>query len=222
MLTWVLLGGSLLLALFLVGQQWQTTRRPMDTKLGPLGWSFTDSWASNLTGLLALFATLSATELVPQANTDAWLPGTTYAALGALFGGLVLAAPLVYLALANPEKGSTDTTRQTEPPDVHYQGCVKGFLLATTLVLWALFGQLGVSALLITELLRSTLPWPIGVLLLLLAVVVFIAGGVHAAHSIGFILRELAKPDPKGLLTKDLRRLEHLYTSGRAPRWILP
>src|SRR5438874_1354013 len=67
--------------------------------LGEINWSFSDSWASNLTALGALLGTiLAASGVIPKGASPLSTRGL--AGLSLLFGFLVLLAPVLYSAFA--------------------------------------------------------------------------------------------------------------------------
>lgn len=112
--------------------------------MGKAQWDFTKSWASTITLIGALLATvlgtkgstLSSTSGTPITGSS---PLSLYAALSLFFGILVVVAPLVYSATGKERTVDTPTHQQS----LQYQGRVLSFLVTCTLTLWAVFGQLG-------------------------------------------------------------------------------
>ncbi len=108
------------------------SRRPA-YKPGPISnpqWSFSASWASSLTAVGALLATVSAAGLLPV--TGALLGKEELAGVSILFASMILFAPIAYSALARP--GGTDA----EPT---IGNGVRIFHLAAWLTATAVFGQ---------------------------------------------------------------------------------
>jgi hypothetical protein len=114
--------------------------------LGPVNWSFTDSWATTLTAVGALLGTiLSSTDALPE-KTELLTKGG-FAGLSLFFGLLTLVAPLLFRAFARVPKIAP---REPKDPPYH-QGIVGVFLAATAITLWAVIGQLGTAIVLLQE-----------------------------------------------------------------------
>jgi hypothetical protein len=170
-------------------------------KLGPPGWSFSSSWASSLTAVLAVFQMLFAQNLLPPG--EPYIPKATYAAFAVMFAALLLAAPVVYLALG-----------RLEPPqkEVQIQGRVWGFVVAAFLVLWAIIGQLVETFVLSVDVARGPLDnWIAGVFVLLSAILV-VAAALHGGRTVHFILKNLQSSG----------RFAASFAQGNAPAWFLP
>jgi hypothetical protein len=115
-------------------------------RLGDATWSFSDSWASNLTAVGAILtAVLAETETLFSSDgttTHLASPGQ-YVALSLVFGLLLLVAPFAYNA--------TKVERKVGQNEVQAQGLVVAFLLASAITLWAVLGQLWLVFFLIGE-----------------------------------------------------------------------
>lgn len=150
------------------------TSRPPDSLVGPVNWSFTDSWATTLTTVGAIVGTILATsKALPETTT--LLTRAGFAGLSLLFGLLVLVPPLLYKAFAHFT--SAAPPKPTDPP--HYQGFVRVFVTACAITSWGVIGQLMTAALLLEEMTlppAPTLPAPLSrtFLLLLLAALVLV------------------------------------------------
>jgi len=182
--TWLLLLPALL-ALAVVGTAWLLNRRPGNTPLGPVAWNFTDSWASNLTVLLAGYQLLIGMELLPPTGT--LLTKSTYALLAVLFAGLVAAAPLAFLAVGTPAYDATGK--------LVIHGRVSGLALSAFLVMWAVLGQVTVAGTHGYELMvGSDLPRSLIATFLGLTFLLLVLAFVHGCKSILLIFGELKRP----------------------------
>jgi hypothetical protein len=196
LLIWVPAGLAVAIILF----SWSRSKAGLGDKLGPPGWSFGNSWASSLTAALVLFQTFFGQNLLPASGT--FMSGTMYGSLAAMFGGGLVAAPLIYLATGSYVKTGED---------VQTQGRVWGFLIAAAMVLWAVIGQLAETLMLALDLTRGNLPWIIARVFVVVAVLVLVAGGCHGARSTYYVLNELHS-----------QKLTEAFNKARAPRWVLP
>lgn len=99
------------------------------------GWKFSENWASTLVAVGALLATvLAASDIF-----DAYLFGVqkhTFIGLSLLFAGFVAAAPMVLMALARNESGTSVHT-------------VRSLLAGSSATLMAVYGQLATIALVV-------------------------------------------------------------------------
>ena len=127
----VLVIGAFVLALVLLIARYASLHRKSEAFAGrwnsPMGktkWNFTTSWATTLTTIGALLATV-----VSALKTSQFTGPCLF------FGLLVLVAPLAYLIPGRQEAGSAD-----ESPSL--QGYVLSFLIACLLTLWGVFGEL--------------------------------------------------------------------------------
>lgn len=187
-----------LLALLLVLDARKRSGAKWCDKLGPPGWRFSESWASSLTAILALFHALFAQNLL---SADSFMPKADYAALSAMFGALVLAAPLVYLATARLKEGT----------ELQLQGLVAGFVVGAFLVLWAVIGQLLLTALLAVDVGRQNLNVGIASVFVVLSIAALVAATVHGVRTVRFILQHLHSG-----------ALAARFEAGEAPTWFWP
>lgn len=88
------------IALVLVVTAWTTAGKPTKKRLGPVGWSFTESWSSNLTVITALYQLFVGLPLLPDTGT--LLSASEYQVGAVLFAGCVSIASLLPLALGDP------------------------------------------------------------------------------------------------------------------------
>lgn len=144
--------GSLAVATVLVigravwARRVQHMRFALGYRMGPVNWSFTDSWASTLTILGAVLGTILGADLLPAETTN--LPSDSYPGLNLFFGVLVALAPLVFNATRRPEK----VANPVGDDGIQYQGVVWAFLLGTTFTLSGAFGEIATVYLLLAEL----------------------------------------------------------------------
>jgi hypothetical protein len=128
-----------------------TENRGVDLRrrMGPANWDFRTSWAANLTVFSAAIGTILAANLLPSGITSNVT--TTFVALNILFGLAAVIGPFTYIVLQR-RVAATRIKAKTTTETVQYQGTLGGFLLGTTVVLWAVFGEFATAA----ELLRIT------------------------------------------------------------------
>jgi hypothetical protein len=108
---------TLLVAIAFVVIRWWTLkvenkRVGLKRHMGPVGWKFSDSWASNLTAVGAILGTIAGTSLLPDRRTYVskdWL--TT---LNIFFGALTVVAPFVFAA--------TRVVKRPYPPETRNPG----------------------------------------------------------------------------------------------------
>jgi hypothetical protein len=110
--------------------------------MGNAKWDFTQSWASNLTIFSALLTTILAAPLDSN-NHD--LPH--FNGLNLFYSLLALLAPIVYNATGSwrlvDTPASATREKDSPPTEKQYQGYILSFLVACTLTLWAVIGELG-------------------------------------------------------------------------------
>ena len=99
--------------------------------MGKAQWDFSKSWASTITAVGALLATVLSTKGIGTLLS-------LYAALSIFFGILVAVAPLVYSATGQERPIDTPTGQQS----LQYKGRVLAFLVTCMLTLWAVFDEL--------------------------------------------------------------------------------
>lgn len=115
------------------------------TRLGPIDWDFSKSFASNVTVFSAVLGTILAAGVLPQD-----LPAdrvATYAALNLLFGIAVIAGPFLYTACQRPKP----VNRRGPIKEVQYQGYVWTFLVASIVTVWATAGEFATIARLFSD-----------------------------------------------------------------------
>jgi len=113
-------------------------------EVGPVNYDFSKSFASTITALGALLATVLANkDLVIGAKP--FLDAGSFAALSVFFALLVVIAPLAYVALSKPTPVKTpigpNHAIQDGVPDFQSRGTPSGLLIATLITVWAVFGQ---------------------------------------------------------------------------------
>jgi hypothetical protein len=173
---WVyaVLFGSLVLAAGLVFARWQWrgVTCELGTRLGPVDWDFSKSWGSTLTVVGALLGTIIAAGVLPD---EPVVPKATYAGLNLFFGALIVVAPFIYTATQRAKE--VHRTKTVKVPQ--FQGYVWSFLLATSLTLWAVLGELGTMFAVLEEIrVGQTMPglaiWVFGALMALSGVVLLV------------------------------------------------
>jgi hypothetical protein len=116
--------------------------------LPALDFDFKTSFASTLTTVGALLATIIAAGVLPEETVN--LSKESFTALNLLFAVAVVAAGLVYSALQTsrwvPKEGEEDNEVRKA------QGHFAGLLLASLITVWAVFGELWTMGLLVDEL----------------------------------------------------------------------
>ncbi len=126
---------TLLFAIITTTARYRTLRRNLEERLrtpmiGAAGWDISKSWASTFTAFFALLGTFLSMNIP---NSTEPLSSTQFAFLNFMFGAIVIIAPLLYNATAKQIKVNGQT---------FIQGYVGTFLLATTLTMWAVIGEL--------------------------------------------------------------------------------
>ena len=126
----------------------------LTSRLGPADWSFSTSWASNITVVGALLGTILSAGVLPDATK---VSKATYAGLNLFFGVLILVAPLLYTATQN----AVEVHRRDPEKETQYQGYVFAFLAASAITLWAVVGELVTVLLLFREIrVGNSIPEP--------------------------------------------------------------
>lgn len=149
---------SLLSTLFSVlAVRWKWGLRIFNTLKTPMGsptWDFSQSWAANLTVIGgALAALLSFTGLPNQGQ---FMTKTDYLCLGVLFTAMLVLAPPLFNFLRRPiSVAIPDPENPLNTTGLRFQGFVGGFLTATFVLLWGVFGQLITLGFLFAELEKS-------------------------------------------------------------------
>jgi hypothetical protein len=109
---------------------------------GPVGTvdlDFSKSFATTLTAIGALLGTILSAGLLDDSTTGISKSG--FQALNLTFGVLILVAPLVYLVTQSEIETTTGTPPNTQTVK-HYQGRGWALLLASTVTLWAVLGEI--------------------------------------------------------------------------------
>lgn len=133
------------------------------TRMGTSSWKFNESWASTLTAVGAILGLILAAEVIPKQPQT--FSTTTYVMLNLLFGAGIVAATLTYNAIRWPknvdvfEKGHPVIVDGERVQTTENQGFVLVFLIASSMTLWALFGQLLTTWLLLDEITRPLSPF---------------------------------------------------------------
>ena len=148
----ILISGGLAL-FFALGMV--VTRRHVLPKTVQTGssWSFKDSWLTNVSLLGAILGTVLAT----TGFLPATVPGIStagFTGLSVLFGGFVIAAPLVYSAAS---KWKWQEATNSSPSTLVSPGRVWGVIAAAGLTLWGVFGELA-ALIVLTEFANSSGP----------------------------------------------------------------
>jgi hypothetical protein len=118
----------------------------------PADLDFSTSFASTLTAVQALLGTVIAASVLPEQTTT--LSQAAFIALNLIFGAGVVVAGLVYAALQVPKWTDVDPPagQQVTRQRVQMEGTVTGFLIASFVTIWAVFGELWTMWLLFDEL----------------------------------------------------------------------
>jgi hypothetical protein len=140
---------TLLVAIAFVIIRWWTLkleheRVGLNRHMGPVGWKFSDSWASNLTAVGAILGAIAGTSLLPDRRTYVskdWL--TT---LNMFFGALTVVAPFVFAATRVAKKPYPSGDKEPE-----YLGIVFWFLVSGGITFWAVLGELATIGLFVAE-----------------------------------------------------------------------
>ena len=134
-----------------------------DCWLGPPKWDFTTSWASSFTVVGALLGTVLLNSGAVPADTE-HMPVAAYAGLNLFFGVMMVLAPLFYVALQKAPSNPENT----------FRGSVRAFLFSSSLMLWAVLGELSTLLLLLDDIRREDGLSKFGFWLLVGALVIFL------------------------------------------------
>lgn len=110
-------------------------------RVAPAKWDFGKSWASNLTALAILTTLIGADRIVTDTSLPTWMNLSEVLALDIVFLLMIPVSQLLYIALQQPLEVSDETGNVTYQD----QGFVWSFLLASSLVVWAALGELGLT-----------------------------------------------------------------------------
>jgi hypothetical protein len=154
-------------AVFVVARWLLPTKGPckLSSRLGPLNWDFSKSWASNITVVGALLGTILSAGALPDTTT---ISKATYAGLNLFFGVLILIAPFLYTAT----QGVVPVHKRGTEKEPQYQGYVLAFLVSSAITLWAVVGEL-VTVLLLFREIRTGNSIPAAAVWVMGAIVVF-------------------------------------------------
>ena len=180
----ILLGGSALIAFVVAAQTRGST--PPTNQVGSVSWEFTKSWSSSASLLLALYQLLLGFDLLPA--IPAVLDKPRYQMLAVVFAGLVLVAPVVFLASADYRK---------EKDVIVPVGTVRRLLVSGFTVLWAVTGQALVAVMTAFELLATPGFSPVlSVFLGAMAIAILLLGLAHGRRTLTHAIRESTSPPP--------------------------
>lgn len=118
------------------------TRVSLGSRMGPGSWSFSDSWASNLTTVGAFLTTILTASIFNSPSAPVKPLIDDYVSLSLFFALLTIVAALVYSASSSDIDVLVNGERVTQR-----QGWVWSFLVAGALTLWSTLGQLATVAL---------------------------------------------------------------------------
>jgi len=218
---------SLAAALLLVGarafvlQRKDATRFGLDTRLGPAGWKFSESWASNLTAGGALLGTLVAGSVLP--DHPQFLTKAQYGGLNLFFGLLVAVAAYLYNAVvAKKDIPDDSTTNPPTPRSYQPEGFVWMYLVASMLTLWAVWGEIGTLYVMLADIIGHAkfTSLPSG-LLLAGTLIVAGAGALYAWLTIGWNV-EYNKEKPSGTPQTGKQMLQQLRNERAGRNVALP
>jgi hypothetical protein len=140
------LGIAVLLALGVVGGMPDSDRRPLLYPAPGAKWTFS-SWGTTLTGAAALLGTVLGQATFPEFPRE--IDKSTLVSLNLLFGGLVVLGPFIFHAIRRPKDAADQENGRW--------GWNLTLLIATSITIWAVIGQLGAFALLCWELIGNDL-----------------------------------------------------------------
>jgi hypothetical protein len=133
------------------------TRISLGARMGKAKWDFKDSWASTITVVGGVIATVVSSASLgvpaPDPGVPVNLPRGQYAGLSLGFTFVVFAAALFYNATRQPQ----EVNAHDGTVELQLQGFVWSFLVAVWITVWAVVGQIATLwfALADMELLRS-------------------------------------------------------------------
>lgn len=194
---------ALTLALAVVGNMPGNDRSPLRNPAPGAKWSFS-SWATTLTGAGAVFGTALATATLPAFPDQIGKP--TLVNLNILFGLLAVLAPFLFQALRR--RKVTD-----DEQDAARTGTNLTLLIACSITLWALLGQLGAFALLAWELIGGgAVAWAVLAALFLIG---FLAVRYFVLTTSALVVRRWPIAPPAGAVVAppqyDVSRIDRLY-----------
>lgn len=181
-------------------------------RMGASDWKFTESWASTLTASGALLGVVLSAQILPTGTPEQVEMKTAFTVFHLMFAAAVVVAAALYNTFriqkkvvqpsdGAPKAGETPTIepppRAADTTAYQYQGFVVCFLVASSLVLWAVLGQLLTVGRLLGVVLSRSDPVAYGVFTVLL----FLAGALallYGATSVPWTLRNQAYRDEIG------------------------
>ena len=107
--------------------------RKLRQPMGPPSWSFTTSWASNITLVGGVLAFAAAIALIKPDDPRPLLTHDRYVVFSLVFPMIAGIAPLVYNCIARLGNAN---------PGIRVQGWVVTFIFASMFTMWGSFGQL--------------------------------------------------------------------------------
>src|SRR5947209_8545056 len=110
--------------------------------MGPPSWSFSTSWASNITVVGGIFAFVAAIALTKNDNRAQLLSHDQYVVFSVVFPLIAGIAPLVYTCLARLTNSN---------PGIRIEGWVITFIFASFFTVWGSLGQILLQALLLRD-----------------------------------------------------------------------
>lgn len=206
----------------------EMNRFNMATRLGPAGWDFSKSWASNLTAAGALLGVVVAGSILP--DPPHLLTKSQYGALNVYFGLLVAAAAFFYNAIVvRKEIKPLPPTDPSKPPDpVTYQsvGLVWTYLVASLLTLWAVWGELGTLYVMLTDILgNGRFDSLSSIVIAAASLLLAISGGIYAWRTIGWNIwyfKEQPPPPPPADASEEERiAIQEAQAAKALPRFSL-
>jgi len=161
------------------GFRLSTKKKKLYAEMGLPTWTFTGSWASNLTVASGVLNTTLGVTVLPEQTY--YLNKSTYIALNILFVGIAGLAPVVY----NFTRRMVENPNALDGTGVEYRGRVIYFLIASAVTLWAVLGQLGMQTLTVFELHEGgSIPKSVFVTLLLVLALLTILLIIYAVYTI--------------------------------------
>lgn len=211
------------IACAIIWGSYHRTRSSVGAKLGDrMGageWKFSESWASTLTALGGILGSVLTAQLLPSETATQKLTNSTFVGFNLMFTIAIVVAAALYNTFRSqrecvkPTDGTPKPgeTPKIDPPKVElasaeeaqktfeYQGKVVYFLLASTLVLWAVFGQLLTAWLLLDQVPDATLSNLISIVFRILLVLAAVLALVYGYRSVPWTLRNQAYKDEIGM-----------------------
>jgi len=166
-----------------------------DTRIGAAGWTFSDSWASNLTAVGALLGTVLAAAALPE--NLSLLSKAQYASLNLFFGVLAVIAAFIYNAVVAKKEVPADPPTS---PRASYQteGFVPMYLFSSMVTLWAVWGEIGTLYVMLTDAIgHARFTSPQSVVFLIGTAVVGAAAALYAWRTVGWNVAYYRESSPE-------------------------